>query len=196
MVDVAAAAMVDRQIRKRGITDARVVSAMERVPRHCFVAEALRERAYDDTPLPIGYGQTISQPYMVAAMTEALCLTGEECVLEVGTGSGYQAAVLSLLARIVYSVERVPAQVICSVSFHQLCRRVNVEYKTVECIKPLLFKGLGGHIFSKIGHDIHGLTYGLGGFISLATDIPNEHPRLPLISLKKSSCVDESKIIP
>jgi protein-L-isoaspartate(D-aspartate) O-methyltransferase len=97
--------MVARQLRGRQIRSERVLEAMLRVPRHEFVGEEFRARAYDDAPLPIGEGQTISQPYMVASMTEALELAGTERVLEVGTGSGYQAAVLALLAREVYSIE-------------------------------------------------------------------------------------------
>jgi protein-L-isoaspartate(D-aspartate) O-methyltransferase len=98
--------MVERQLVFRGIRDRRVLAAMREVPRHFFVDEALRDEAYDDTPLPIGNGQTISQPYMVAIMTELLDLQGDEIVLEIGTGSGYQAAVLSLLAKWVYTIER------------------------------------------------------------------------------------------
>ena len=97
--------MIDTQIRKRGISSARVLEAMAAVPRHEFVPAQFRADAYADKPLPIGEGQTISQPYMVAAMTEALELTGTERVLEIGTGSGYQAAVLSLLVRQVITVE-------------------------------------------------------------------------------------------
>jgi len=99
--------MVEVQLRKRGITDERVLAAMGRVPRHLFVEEALRDQAYGDRPLPIGTGQTISQPYMVAIMCQFLALLGAEKVLEVGTGSGYQAAVLAELARKVYTVERI-----------------------------------------------------------------------------------------
>ncbi len=98
--------MVEDQLVRRGITDARVLDAMRRVPRHLFVEEALRDRAYGDHPLPIGEGQTISQPYIVGLMTSLLELTGTEKVLEIGTGSGYQAAVLALLARRVCSIER------------------------------------------------------------------------------------------
>jgi protein-L-isoaspartate(D-aspartate) O-methyltransferase len=97
--------MVNRQIKDRGISDAAVLSAMRRVPRHRFVPEKLRGRAYGDHPLPIGEGQTISQPYIVALMSEALKLTGAERVLEIGTGSGYQAAVLSHLCREVHTME-------------------------------------------------------------------------------------------
>jgi protein-L-isoaspartate(D-aspartate) O-methyltransferase len=97
--------MVERQLRKRGIRDERVVAAMLSVPRHEFVPAELAGEAYSDRPLPIGHGQTISQPFMVAAMTEALQLSGSERVLEIGAGSGYQAAVLSLLAREVHTVE-------------------------------------------------------------------------------------------
>jgi len=100
--------MVERDLRARGIKDARVLQAMDSVPRHLFVEERQRPRAYEDRPLPIGEGQTISQPYIVALMTQLLDLTGSERVLEVGTGSGYQAAVLSLLAREIYTVEIVP----------------------------------------------------------------------------------------
>jgi len=98
-------AMVETQIRKRGVSSPRVLEAMAAVPRHEFVAEKFREYAYADKPLPIGEGQTISQPYMVAAMAEALELNGAERVLEIGTGSGYQGAVLSLLAREIITVE-------------------------------------------------------------------------------------------
>jgi protein-L-isoaspartate(D-aspartate) O-methyltransferase len=98
-------AMIDTQIRKRGVSSVRVLEAMAAVPRHEFVPLNFRNEAYADKPLPIGEGQTISQPYMVAAMTEALELTGSERVLEIGTGSGYQAAVLSLLASQVITVE-------------------------------------------------------------------------------------------
>jgi len=98
--------MVDTQIRARGIRDERVLAAMEKIPRHLFVEPALIEQAYNDTPLPIGEGQTISQPYIVALMTEALRLTGKEKVLEIGTGSGYQTAILAELAEQVFSIER------------------------------------------------------------------------------------------
>ena len=100
--------MVKNQLVARGIRDPRVLEAMRRVPRHLFVDEALVDQAYQDYPLPIGYGQTISQPYIVALMSEALELEGDEKVLEVGTGSGYQAAILGELAHKVYSVERIP----------------------------------------------------------------------------------------
>jgi protein-L-isoaspartate(D-aspartate) O-methyltransferase len=97
--------MVEAQIRKRHVTDTRVLECLERVPRHEFVPPEFRFRAYEDAPLPIGEGQTISQPYIVAAMTAALHLQGNERVLEIGTGFGYQAAVLACLAREVFSVE-------------------------------------------------------------------------------------------
>jgi protein-L-isoaspartate(D-aspartate) O-methyltransferase len=99
-------AMVTQQIANRGIRDALVLEAMGRVPRHEFVPEESRDMAYDDTPLPIGKGQTISQPYMVALMTEVLGLRGGEKVLEVGTGSGYQAAILAEMGCEVHTVER------------------------------------------------------------------------------------------
>ena len=100
--------MVRRQIVARGIRDERVLDAMRTVPRHLFVPENSRHLAYHDGPLTIGQGQTISQPYIVALMTEALALEGHERVLEIGTGSGYQAAILSCLVSYVYTVERIP----------------------------------------------------------------------------------------
>jgi protein-L-isoaspartate(D-aspartate) O-methyltransferase len=100
--------MVDAQLRGRDIVDERVLRAMEVVPRELFVDEPERPRAYDDAALPIGEGQTISQPYMVARICEALKLSGDERVLDVGTGSGYQAAVLAELAEHVHTIERLP----------------------------------------------------------------------------------------
>ena len=100
--------MVEQQLRARGVRDERVLQAMAVVPRELFVSERLRRRAYDDAALPIGAGQTISQPYMVARICETLALRGGERVLDVGTGSGYQAAVLAELAAEVHSIERLP----------------------------------------------------------------------------------------
>jgi protein-L-isoaspartate(D-aspartate) O-methyltransferase len=99
--------MVRNQLIPRGISDESVLRAMEMIHRHLFVEEALAGEAYNDHPLPIGYKQTISQPYIVALMTEALELTGQEKVLEIGTGSGYQTAILAELSRAVYTIERV-----------------------------------------------------------------------------------------
>jgi protein-L-isoaspartate(D-aspartate) O-methyltransferase len=99
--------MVESQLISRGIKDPRVLDAMRKVPRHRFVEEALFSQAYNDHPLPIGEKQTISQPYMVALMTEALELHGKERVLEIGTGSGYQTAILAELAEKIYSIERI-----------------------------------------------------------------------------------------
>lgn len=100
--------MVERQVKARGINDALVLEAMLKVPRHLFVEEAFQSQAYSDFPLPIGEKQTISQPYIVGLMTEALRLKGGERVLEIGTGSGYQSAILSRIASRVYTVERLP----------------------------------------------------------------------------------------
>jgi protein-L-isoaspartate(D-aspartate) O-methyltransferase len=97
--------MVDTQIRRRGVTDQDVLAAMEKVPRHEFVPEQYQSQAYADHPLPIGYGQTISQPYIVALMTELLELKNTDRVLEIGTGSGYQAAILGEIVAEVYTVE-------------------------------------------------------------------------------------------
>ncbi|MEE9543329.1 MAG: protein-L-isoaspartate(D-aspartate) O-methyltransferase [Thermodesulfobacteriota bacterium] len=101
--------MVDTQLIARGVADEEVLDVMGRLPRHLFVDEAFYSQAYSDYPLPIGHDQTISQPYMVAFMTEALKLKKTDRVLEIGTGSGYQSAVLSMLAEKVYSIERISA---------------------------------------------------------------------------------------
>ncbi len=102
------ATMIEHQLRRRGLQNARLLAAISCVPRHLFVPATVRSASYDDTALPIGAGQTISQPYIVALMTDALALAGDERVLEVGTGSGYQAAILSYLAREVHTVELLP----------------------------------------------------------------------------------------
>ncbi|MGC1454786.1 MAG: protein-L-isoaspartate(D-aspartate) O-methyltransferase [Nitrospirota bacterium] len=99
--------MVDEQIVSRGVKDARVLAVMRKIPRHEFLPEGIRGMAYNDSALPLGEGQTMSQPYMVALMTESLGLKGTERVLEIGTGSGYQAAVLAELCQKVYTVERI-----------------------------------------------------------------------------------------
>ena len=100
--------MVKRQIIARGVKNEHVITAMYTVPRHLFVPESNRSKAYDDTPLPIGSGQTISQPYIVAFMSEALDLKPDDRILEIGTGSGYQAAVLAEIVKEVYSIEIIP----------------------------------------------------------------------------------------
>jgi protein-L-isoaspartate(D-aspartate) O-methyltransferase len=128
--------MVEEQLRARGIRDSLVLDAMARVPRHELVPPALRPRAYADTPLPIGEGQTISQPYVVAYMTEQLRLRGTERVLEVGTGSGYQAAVLAELAAEVYTIEIVPA--LARRAAHDLAR---LGYKNVHVREGDGYKG-------------------------------------------------------
>lgn len=101
--------MVEHQIRGRGISNPRVLDAFAAIPRHLFVPEEYRHLAYEDGPLPIGFHQTISQPFIVAYMTDLLDLKGDECVLEVGSGSGYQAAILSALAAEVHTIEMIPA---------------------------------------------------------------------------------------
>jgi len=100
--------MVKSQIVRRGLRDERLLAAFESIPRHLFVPEEYRYAAYDDNPLPIGFSQTISQPYIVALMTNLLKLKGDECVLEIGTGSGYQAAILGMMANEVHTVELLP----------------------------------------------------------------------------------------
>jgi protein-L-isoaspartate(D-aspartate) O-methyltransferase len=106
---LARAKMVERQLRRRGISDERVLAAMGRVPRELFLPESLRPHAYDDGALPIGHGQTMSQPFVVATICSLLALEGQERVLDVGTGSGYQAAVLAELAAEVVTIERIEA---------------------------------------------------------------------------------------
>jgi protein-L-isoaspartate(D-aspartate) O-methyltransferase len=119
--------MVEEQLVSRGIKDPRVIAAMRKVPRHLFVEEALQNQAYSDRPLPIGEKQTISQPYMVALMTEALQLTGKEKVLEIGAGSGYQTAILAESSRQVFSVER-----ILSLTMKARMLLINLGYPNVE----------------------------------------------------------------
>jgi protein-L-isoaspartate(D-aspartate) O-methyltransferase len=117
--------MVAEQLERRGIRDARVLAAMRKVPREHFVDDAMHERAYEDAPLPIGEGQTISQPYMVARMCELAELRGTERVLEIGAGSGYQTAILAELSRQIFAVEVRPR--IADLAMHRLRRYPNVE---------------------------------------------------------------------
>ena len=126
-------AMVEDQIIARGITDTRVLTAMRTVPRHAFVPNNFLEEAYEDHPLPVGEGQTISQPYIVALMTSHLELTGKEKVLEVGTGSGYQAAILAKLAKEVHTVERIP----------ELAAKANETLKRLEIKNVIVHTGDG-----------------------------------------------------
>jgi protein-L-isoaspartate(D-aspartate) O-methyltransferase len=121
--------MVESQIQRRGVTDPRVLMAMRTVPRHRFVPRHLWDQAYHDYPLPIGEDQTISQPYIVAMMTEALELIGTEKVLEIGAGSGYQAAVLAELAKEVYTIERIAS---LAHSADQVLK--NLGYQNVQVI--------------------------------------------------------------
>jgi protein-L-isoaspartate(D-aspartate) O-methyltransferase len=125
--------MVDYQIASRGVHDELVLAAMREVPRHSFVPEEMLDRAYDDCPLPIGQGQTISQPYIVAYMTELLGLEGGEKVLDVGTGSGYQAAILAEIAGEVHCLERV----------HSLLREATIKLKTLGYKNVFFYDGDG-----------------------------------------------------
>ena len=124
--------MVEEQIFSRGIQDAKLIEAMKKIPRHLFVEEALQNQAYNDHPLPIGEKQTISQPYMVALMTEALLLTGREKVLEIGTGSGYQTAILAELSEKVFSIERIRALAIGARKLLYELGYFNVEIKIFD----------------------------------------------------------------
>ncbi len=128
----ARAKMVEEQIIERGIKDPRVIAAMKKVPRHLFVEEALQSQAYNDHPLPIGEKQTISQPYMVALMTEAMELKGKERVLEIGSGSGYQTAILAEMAGEVFSVERIRSLAIRARKLVYDLEYFNVEIKIFD----------------------------------------------------------------
>ena len=121
--------MTDSQIRARGVRDPLVLAAIDKVPRHLFVPEGMRGSAHDDEPLPIGHGQTISQPYIVAYMTEALGLQGGERVLEVGTGSGYQTAVLAEIVREVWTVEIVKSLSLQARSILDSLGYANIHYR-------------------------------------------------------------------
>lgn len=121
--------MVERQIMGRGIKDSRVLDALRTVPRHAFVPESMQDYAYEDSPLPIGHDQTISQPYIVAYMTEKLNLKGDESVLEIGTGSGYQAAVLAEMAKKVYTIEIVEALATQAQNRLKKAGYKNIEYR-------------------------------------------------------------------
>ncbi|MFH1549719.1 MAG: protein-L-isoaspartate(D-aspartate) O-methyltransferase [Planctomycetota bacterium] len=125
--------MVSRQLASRDIRDTRVLAAFRKVPRHLFVPKNLRSQAYDDHPVQIGAGQTISQPYMVALMTQCLKLTGVEKVLEVGTGSGYQSAILAELANEVYTIER----------FEELSGNARTVIESLGCGRIHFFVGDG-----------------------------------------------------
>jgi len=133
------AEMIEKQLRRRGVIDVAVLVAMTEVPRHEFLPAELRSHAYDDLPLPIGGGQTISQPYIVAAMTAALHLQAGDRVLEIGTGCGYQAAVLSRLAREVFSIERLslatPMRMCIAATEHLDCRN---SHLSTPSLSPLL----------------------------------------------------------
>jgi protein-L-isoaspartate(D-aspartate) O-methyltransferase len=121
--------MVEDQLIRRGIHDPKTLEAMRQVPRHLFVEDALQNQAYADFPLPIGKGQTISQPFIVALMTQALGLQGHESVLEIGTGSGYQAAILSLICEKVYTVERIDTLLVNARSIFDKLHYLNILTK-------------------------------------------------------------------
>ena len=125
-------AMVDRYVAGRGVQDARVLAAMREVPRHLFVPESMAAKAYGPSALPIGQKQTISQPYIVGRMIELLDLTGNEKVLEIGTGTGYQAAVLSRVAAKVFSIERINELALQAVATMQKLRVHNVSVKVFD----------------------------------------------------------------
>ncbi len=191
--------MVEKQIVSREIRDERILEAMRAVPRHLFMEEALREKAYGDSPLPIGERQTISQPYMVAVMTEMLRLKGDEKVLEIGTGSGYQTAVLSRVAGQVYSVERIPAllakarKTLEALGYSNVALRVTdgtygwKEYAPYDAIivtaggpevPPTLINQLaqGGRLVIPVGNEdrqyLHKITKGRNGTTKESISIP------------------------
>jgi len=157
--------MVDKQIQRRGIKDSLVLNAMRKVPRHEFVPEHLKAVAYIDRPLPIGEAQTISQPYIVAIMTESLELTGGEKVLEIGTGSGYQAAILAEIAEEVYTIE-----IIHSLGNHAAQLLKKLDYQNV-------------HV--KIGDGYQGLPEKAPFDAIIVTAAPNHIPEPLIQQLKK-----------
>ena len=126
--------MVEEQLVNRGISDLRIMEAMNRIPRHLFTHESLQHKAYGDTPLPIGENQTISQPYVVAAMTQALKLTKKDRVLEIGTGSGYQTALLAELAGQVFTIERL----------RSLAQKARILLEDLQYIHNIVFKVFDG----------------------------------------------------
>jgi protein-L-isoaspartate(D-aspartate) O-methyltransferase len=138
--------MVREQLQERGIDDPRVLNAFLEVPRHKFVEDYLKYKAYEDYPLTIGYGQTISQPYMVALMTQSLMSQAGDKVLEIGTGSGYQAAILSRLCRTVYSIERISALASRARKIHDELKYYNIHIRigdgTMGFSKEAPFNGI------------------------------------------------------
>jgi protein-L-isoaspartate(D-aspartate) O-methyltransferase len=128
-------AMVEMQLRRRGIRDERVLAAMAKIPRHLFVPSGAELESYEDRPLPIGEGQTISQPYMVAIMTQSLDLKGTEKILEIGTGSGYQTAILAELSRLVFTMERIPGLVQNSEKILRSLAYGNIRFQTGDGTK-------------------------------------------------------------
>lgn len=157
--------MVKNQIERRGIRDELVLKAVQNVPRHLFVPNGIKDQAYIDSPLPIGEGQTISQPYIVAFMTEALKLNGEEKVLEIGTGSGYQAAVLAEIAKKVYTIEIVPT----------LARQAE------NLLKKLGYK----NVYLKIGDGYNGWSEHAPYDAIIVTAAPGHIPQPLIDQLKK-----------
>ncbi|MFW6020288.1 MAG: protein-L-isoaspartate(D-aspartate) O-methyltransferase [Bacteroidales bacterium] len=132
--------MIEEQIKSRGITEERLLEALRNTPRHKFVPEKYEHAAYKDGPLPIGHGQTISQPYIVALMTDKLDLQGNEKVLEIGTGSGYQAAILSQMASEVYTIE-----IVKELAQEAEKRMDNMEYENVHVLHGNGYKGWPEH---------------------------------------------------
>jgi protein-L-isoaspartate(D-aspartate) O-methyltransferase len=164
--------MVRTQIEGRGIKDKKVLAAMKRVPRHLFVPENMNPYAYQDEPLPIGEGQTISQPYIVAYMTEVLQLRGDERVLEVGTGSGYQAAILAEIVKEVYTVEIVQ----------------KLALQAQEVLKKMDYQ----NIFFKIGDGTQGWLKNSPYDAIVVTAAPSKVPK----ELKKQLAISGKMIIP
>ena len=171
--------MVRRQIEARGVTDEKVLEAMRKIPRQVFVSEALQDQAYGDFPLPIGEQQTISQPFIVAEMTQALQLTEEDRVLEIGTGSGYQTAILAEIADRVFSVERIHAllvkarQLFDQLQYHNIVTRLGDG--TAGWAEEGPFDGpdvivrsrvIGTHRTARMEVDL--LSFGTGGVVGMA----------------------------
>jgi len=190
--------MVERQIQWRGIKDTLVLKAMRNVPRHLFVPDYIQDQAYMDSPLPIGEGQTISQPYIVAFMTEALQLKGGEKVLEIGTGSGYQAAVLAEIARQVYTIEIVPSlglraqQLLKKLGYKNIYVTIGDGYQGLPEQAPfdaVIVTAAPGHIPQPLADQLK-----KGG--RMIIPVGDFHQELMLITKKPDGTVKKQSVLP
>jgi len=192
--------MVKTQIEKRGVKDKKVLDAMRYVPRHSFVPEIGLSQAYDDNPLPIGYGQTISQPYIVGLMTESLKLDENSRVLEIGTGSGYQAAVLAEIAKDVYTIEIIKALYTKSTYTLETLEYFNVETKHADGyygwqekapFDAIIVTAASDHVPPPLIKQLK-----VGGLMCIPLGAPNQVQRLVLVTKDENGKVKTQDIIP